>query len=389
MPLEVQCCAVVIRNDALERVLEGGAEAFGDIAPNAMSYSDNMLSQASFMAQVDADEFIRSLELRGLSRDSTPPDFVVVQAQKREVQPPCDWLLMFEYEGRLAVTMTGNDSTTLYAPKHAGSELKHYTEEEIRRDFEFVERKNNIDTYRNKNTGELVYSARRTETPEEIFQRVFERVWTHRRAPGRPAATGRALQELEEDIAELQSLVAKHPELSRPRLAIGIAWNAAGNSQNAKRQLEQAAQLEPDLVTIHQELGSVYLELRDHVSAAAACQRAVSIEPDNTGLLGNLALSQLLAGSTRKAEKTIAHALRLDPDDRVNQNVANMVRQVQSEQRPTPTSLEELMGSPTMGARNSGAPTSSATRRKATQRRQWWLVRTFQKFIGRNRGRQP
>ncbi len=381
MPLEVQCHAVVIRNDSLERVLEGGAASFADIAPNGMSYSDDMLSQASFMASVDAEEFIRLLELRGLSRENSPPDFVVVRAPTKEVAPECDWLLMFEFEGRLAVTMRGNESTTLIAPQHAGSELQHYTAEEIQRDFEFVERKNNVDTYRNKKTGELVYSARQTESPDEVFKKAFEQVWKHHREPGFPPADGQALEELQVAIETLQSLVARYPELSRPRLALGMAWYATGNLTNARRQLEKAAELEPEMTTIYKELGSVCLAMRDHESAVTFAEKAVAVEPDNPDLVGNLATCQLLAGATDNAEQTIQYALKLKPDDRINFNIQNLIRLVKSGQRPSPNSLEELMGAPSTMSQEPHNEISPSPR--SQEQPQSWLTRTWKRLVRR------
>ncbi len=62
MPVQIQCTAVVIRNDALDRVLDSGAAGVGEIAPNAMSYADDRLSQARFMSPVDAEEFAGPME---------------------------------------------------------------------------------------------------------------------------------------------------------------------------------------------------------------------------------------------------------------------------------------------------------------------------------------
>ncbi len=126
---------MVIRNDALDRVLDGGSASFGSIAPNAMSYSDDRLSQASFMSPVDAEEFAKDLELRGLQRDREAPDFVIVSAHDRSIEPPCDWLILFEYEQRLIATIRGSDSRTVIAAAvdadYDPDAIMHYSTDEI------------------------------------------------------------------------------------------------------------------------------------------------------------------------------------------------------------------------------------------------------------------
>ena len=67
MPVLLEGTAVVIRNDALDRCLEGGAEQFQSIAPNAMSFCYGEISQSIFMSSRDAELFRDKLLLMGLS----------------------------------------------------------------------------------------------------------------------------------------------------------------------------------------------------------------------------------------------------------------------------------------------------------------------------------
>lgn len=350
MPVHIQCTAVVIRNDALEHVLEGGAANFGEIAPNAMSYSDDCLSQASFMSDVDAEEYAKSLELRGLSRGAEQPDFVIVHAHDQSVHPPCDWLILFEYDKRLIATLRGNQSRTVIAAAidedYDPTSVRHYSAEEIAEQFEFVERKGNLDTYRHKETGELVYHARQTETPDETFSRAFQAIWELRREPGTPARAGKDAATLEQPIAELQSLVAKYPDLAKPSLGLGMAWFAVGKVDAARRQLRRAAQLDPKDTIALKELGGVCLDQGDFDSAVQSATKAVAIRPDDPELLGNLAVSQLLAGDAAKANQTIQHALKFDPNDTINRNIQGVIGDVASGRCDHPKSLRELM-SPT------------------------------------------
>ena len=339
--------SVVIRNDAMDRVLEEGSKGFEGIAPNSMSYSDDCLSQASFMSPVDAEEFAKKLELLGLERSSPNPDFVVVRAHDQSIVPPCEWLILFEYEKRLIATMQGNHSRTVIASAidadYDPDAIQHYSEEEIEQQFEFVERKDNIDTYRHRETGQLVYHARRTETPDEIFARAFQMVWQFRRELGAPVKSGDEASKLSQPIEELQSLIAKYPDAAKPSLALGMAWYAVGKTDAARHHLDRAAQLDPTNTMILKELGGVCLDQGDFAGAVDVATRAVAVQPDNAELLGNLAVSQLLAGENTRAKQTISYALSNDPSDSINCNIRSMIDEVICGRRAQPKSLLELM----------------------------------------------
>lgn len=336
----------MIRNDALTRAL-GDDGAFESIAPNAMSYSDESLSQASFMSRVDAEEFARCLELRGLSRDDENPDFVVVHAQDQSVHPSCEWLILFEYEQRLIATLRGDDSRTVIASaldaNFDPNAIKHYSAEDIERLFEFVERKDNIDTYQNKETGVLVYHTRKTETPDEVFSRAFEIVWRFRREPGTPATSRHDASALQQPIANLQSLVAKHPDVAKPALALGMAWFAIGKTDAARRQLERAVELDPENTIALKELGGLCLHEGKFERAVEIAARAVAAKLDDPELLGNLAVSQLLEGDGAKAKQTISYALKVDPGDSINRNIQQIIDDVMNNRREHPRTLLELM----------------------------------------------
>ncbi|MCC9609505.1 hypothetical protein LOC68_04880 [Blastopirellula sp. JC732] len=346
MPIQIQCTSVVIRNDALDRVLEDGAAGFAAIAPNAMSYADELLSQSSFMAPVDAEEFAKLLELHGLERSGESPDFVIVQTRNRSVEPACDWLVLFEYEGRLIATLKGSDSCTVIAPADdTPDSIQHYSDEEMAEKFEFVERKDGIDTYREKATGKLVYQSRRTETPDEIFAKAFDTVWRLRREPGVPAKTDEEALLIQEAIDALQPLAAKFPEAANVALALGMgmAWFAIGKEEKGQRQLVRAVELEPENTIFYKELGAICLAINDLPVALDAAMKAVMVQPDDAELLGNLAVIQLLSGATAEAQVTIEHAMRLDPEDQVNRNVQGIIADVASGKRKRPGSLVEMM----------------------------------------------
>jgi tetratricopeptide (TPR) repeat protein len=337
---------VVIRNEALERCLDGGAANFGAIAPNAMSYADDSLSQASFMSPVDAEEFCKDLELRGLQRNDVDPDFVVVSQNDQSVEPECKWLILFEWEDRLIGTLRGSTSRTVIAPQKSFDNVQHYSADEIAEKFEFVTRKDNVDTYRNKETGELVYSARRTETDDEIFKNAFDTVWQNKREIGHPAKTGDAKKEVLAAIDNLQKVVARNPDSPRAHLALGMAWYSVGKADNGIRSLRKANELDPEELIYLKELSGVLLSESFFEEALEYSRRAVVISPDSPDLLGNLGVTEILNQMPERAAVTLEKALKFEPNDQVNKNLRRIAAEINSGQRPQPNSLQELMKAP-------------------------------------------
>ncbi len=309
-----------------------------------MSYSDDRLSQASFMSPIDAEEFAKGLELRGLNRDTTDPDFVVVQCHDKSVHPTCDWLILFEYESRLIATIVGSDSRTVIAPaSDKPTAVQHYSAEEIEANFEFVRREDSIDVYREKATGKLVYHARRTETSKEVFRQAFDTIWKHRREPGMPPLQDDDRAVITREIEKLQALSAKHPDSANVALGLGMAWFAVGKNERAATSLRRAFELDPTNTVILKEWAGVCLVDEDFATALELATKAVALEPDDIQLLGNLAVIQLLSDQVSNALQTIERALQLDASDKVNQNVWTIINNVTSGRRERPKSLNEMM----------------------------------------------
>ena len=75
-------------------------------------------------------------------------------------------------------------------------------------------------------------------------------------------------------------------------------------------------------------------------------EAALTLDASNPELLGNLSLAYLLAGRLEPARKAMNTALKLDPDDRINQTLSSILAQVERGDRSQPNSLEELTKPP-------------------------------------------
>ena len=349
LPVQIHCIAVVIRNEALDRCLDGGSSNFASIAPNSMSYSGGRLSQASFMSPVDAEEFAKQLEIRGLTRHCENPEFVIVSSHNQDVKPACQWLVLFEYEGRLIATVKDSASRKVIAPASDKmsdtNSIAHLSAEEVDQRLEFVERENGIDTFRDKTTGKLLYHVRKTLSDKEIFQSSFNTIWENRRTPGAQVNPDVGTT-VRESITKLQGLSARTPDSFQVALALGMGWFILDQPNRAEQSFERATNIEPENTVVLKEWGGVCLELQNWEKAVSLARRAVTLNPDDVELLGNLATSQLLAGSVEDAQKTINHAIELAPLDSVNRAVQGIIKDVVKRKRPRPSTLQMMIALP-------------------------------------------
>ncbi|MCA9139730.1 MAG: tetratricopeptide repeat protein [Planctomycetales bacterium] len=350
MPVLLEGTAVVIRNDALDRCLDGGASSFHTIAPNAMSFGDGELSQASFMSSRDAELFREKLILMGLRDDEGSPEVVVVDAHNHTVNPACDWLQLMEYKGNLIASLVGNDSDVVVAPESwdpdAGPSLQHMSADEVNERLEFLRRDERVDVYRDKETGQLLYSARLHATPDELFEQAADIILGNMRHPGHPPPTESIQCQIREAIGMLQQLVSQGMDTWRVWFLLGKGWHAVDRTPRSITSFERAlavADTESEPV-VYKELAGVLLESGDSNRACQIGEKAVAIRPRDVELLGNLAIAYLLDGRIESAVKSLEHALSIAPDDKTNLFLKSKVDAVLCGIIPAPSTLAELEG---------------------------------------------
>jgi Flp pilus assembly protein TadD len=103
----------------------------------------------------------------------------------------------------------------------------------------------------------------------------------------------------EEGVALLESVAAETPQLSTPRIDLGIAYRRAGDFEAAERNLLLAVEANPDHPVARNELGIVYRETGRFAEARASYEAALAIYPNyhyarrNLAVLCDLYLSDL------------------------------------------------------------------------------------------------
>ena len=105
--------------------------------------------------------------------------------------------------------------------------------------------------------------------------------------------------ELDKGIELLQTVADATPELSAPRIDLGIAYHRAGDLEAAERNLRQALEVNPDHPIAHNELGIVlrktgrFAEARENYEAALVVYPGYHFARRNLAVLCDLYLADL------------------------------------------------------------------------------------------------
>jgi len=103
----------------------------------------------------------------------------------------------------------------------------------------------------------------------------------------------------EEGLAMLQNVASSAPDLSAPRIEMGIAYHAIGDLVAAEENLLAALALNPDHPIAHNELGIIYRKTGRFAEARNSYESALSVYPGyhharrNLGILCDLYLADL------------------------------------------------------------------------------------------------
>jgi Flp pilus assembly protein TadD len=94
----------------------------------------------------------------------------------------------------------------------------------------------------------------------------------------------------EQGIELLQEVAGEAPQLSAPRIDLGIAYHRAGDLDAAEKSLLQALALSPGHPVVHNELGIVYRKKGRFAEARARYEAALAIYPNYHYARRNLAI---------------------------------------------------------------------------------------------------
>ena len=85
-------------------------------------------------------------------------------------------------------------------------------------------------------------------------------------------------------------------------------------------------------------------------------EKAAALKPDDCETLGNLSIIYLMARRIDAARKAIKSALKIAPEDNVNQNLYALIESVANGQRAQPTSMKDIRGGDKQPERSKNQP---------------------------------
>ena len=317
------------------------------VPPNRMYLGDDDIWRCSFMSNDDAGAFIKKLEALGLNGSTGPnPDVVLVNEFNHEVYPYCEWLQLGNYQKAIVAWMAGSDPEKLVSHEGfdpaVGSGLLFRDKTNLE-DLEFLRVEGNAEVYLDKQSGAEVYLGR-TRTPEALFQTACEAIRPHFKIPGEAPVVGEDADKVNSAVADLEKLIADYPDFAQAMFFCGKGYISLGQYGAAYRHFSKGYQLEPNVEGYARELGGVCLELGKFDEAVVIGEKAAALKPDDRETLGNLSIIYLMAQRIDAAQKAINSALKIDPDDKVNQNLHALIESVANGQHPQPKSMKDIRG---------------------------------------------
>ena len=340
---------VVIRNAAVAKRVAGGIQEFERQCPNGTFCTDGEICRVGFMTTADAKAYIEKLTRLGFV-GPTPEGSreVALVTQSVGFDFPCDWLEVGRFElgeGESAdvAWVHGTELSNLVAPPHwkPRKMLRMRTSE--LREHEFLGTKEEVDVFRDKATGEILYVARTLKGAppahllnamvQERFMSLadeLERLGAFENAPAR---------DYRGDMASLyqrakQLVVDTKDGEPGPLQLQGIAARLLKQWEEAAFLFRRVTEMRPEYLDGWLELTWALVSLRRFDEAERAARKAVELAPDRADALGNLATVLLKQGRLDDARHVAQKAVLADPADVKNKAVLAAVNKVASGRRP-------------------------------------------------------
>lgn len=136
------------------------------------------------------------------------------------------------------------------------------------------------------------------------------------------------------------------PDYAAAHEELGLLYLSMKQPAPGRHHLERAVDLEPERWRAHNALGVLFDADRDHGRAIEHYEEALASNPDSAEILNNLAYSHFLAGRSDEARKFLDRALLIDP--KYESAIANLglLYARQGRYREAVATLERVMEPP-------------------------------------------
>ncbi len=356
--------SVVARNKTIDERFPGGLLAYTSLCPNQTFCTDGKVTRISFTTLADAAIFLEALAQRGLTpaEKGVSVDAAVVSESGGSVYP-CHWLEHGTIQGRPAAWLAGADPGELVIAdvERESTGLKAISEKELRESFDLVGTENNVEAYRDRRTGEMLYVGRTSPQAPHTFRKMTStQVTEHNRVFEQAARLVKgeiplhdrqympkpgwwARRKLQRALSLFARVLELQPGDWRAMWWVGMIHKRFRDYSTALLWLERAFQVSSYQPDVAREACSCALELGRHEVAISFADRGVQVKPDDAGLRSNLALALLIAGRVAEAMTEIEQAIAQDPSDQVSLRVRRTIKRFIASKEKPPSTLRALM----------------------------------------------
>jgi tetratricopeptide (TPR) repeat protein len=158
----------------------------------------------------------------------------------------------------------------------------------------------------------------------------------------KPANTEKAREELDRGVILLQKVVEMNSDNWAAYWVMGKGFQALKQSENACDAFGKAFAIKNDNPDVAREYMLECMNLGRASEAIDAAKHGVSLNPNDAGLIANLAIAYLVGGRIDDSIIAIEKSLKLAPNDEISQNVKTIILEVRDGKRPQPKSAREL-----------------------------------------------
>lgn len=142
---------------------------------------------------------------------------------------------------------------------------------------------------------------------------------------------------LEESISDFKKCLDIVPDHWQSMMLMAKALQRLDRHPEALEQLESALKIELENPSIAMEASLEAMHLKDLDKAIVYSEESLKRKPNDFALLGNHAMNLLVAERDYEAKETIESAIELQPNDSVNKNIEQTIKDVLSGKRNRPT----------------------------------------------------
>jgi hypothetical protein len=333
MALVLSAYDLVVRVAALS----GGVATFARAVPNATFCTDGVLARASFMTTVDREHFAASLHV-------SPG--AVARADRHLMSTDAAWLECGRYSGTEAVWLRDEPREPLVVPvRWTPSEIVFGSVEEAKEHLEYLCSDGGVETYRDKRTGQKVYTGRTQPALLEAEQERLERLRTdanelvgpYLTRPERPGFFEK--RKIRKGIALFEQVLQSVPDHWPTLWTVGMCLRLLGEEEGALPRLRRAYEMNPGQPDVGREYAGQCMRLGLADEAVQVSRDLHARFPANAGLQSNLALALLIAGAVDEASSMAEQALAREPADRTTRALVDHIGKVKAGLAPRPTRM--------------------------------------------------